>query len=102
MLFKRKLFKKKQLILKYLYKKNELNLKIQKSLLKNHYNDYIFRLSFTIVQFNVDVNTFFKSRQKLICLHTLGKKIPSKHVMLSRFYLTKQLNSLKLNNILKQ
>lgn len=101
MLFKKKTFKKKQLLLKYFFKKNELIYKINKSLLKNHYNHYIFRISFTVNTLFRDTNSFFKSRQKLICLNTLDKKIPSKHYLFSRFFLNKQLNSLKINNTSK-
>ena len=98
MLLKRKLFKKKQLILKHIYKKNELKNIILNSLLRNHYNHYIFRLSFTVKDRIKNSNTFFKSRQKLICLYSLDKKIPSRHYNLSRFYLNSRLNSIKINN----
>ena len=98
MLLKRKLFKKKQLLLKYIFKKNELKDIILKSLFRNHYNHYIFRLSFTVQIKSKNVNTFFKSRQKLVCLYSLDKKVPSKHYQFSRFYLNSQLNSIKINN----
>ena len=104
MVLKRKLFKKKQLLMKYYYKKNELDFIIKKSLHKNHYNNFIFRLSFTKNDFyNVTTkeNKFFHSQQKLICPYTLDKKIPSKHLMFSRFYLNKQLHTLKINSVYK-
>ena len=102
MLIKKKNFKKKQLILKHIYKKKELFLKLQKSLLLNHYNNYIFRLSFSVNISNYSkIKNKFKTNQKLICLITLGKKVPSKHFFLSRFFLNKQLNSLKINNVSK-
>lgn len=98
MLLKKKLFKKKQMILRYFVKKNELFLKLKSSLLRNHFNYYKFRLSFTYYCSNIKNNKFFKSKQKLICLYSLGKKVPSKHFLFSRFTLNKYLNFLKINN----
>ncbi len=101
MILKRKLFKKKQLLLKYRFLKKELKTLIKKSLLKNHYNSYLFRLSFT-----VDITTkyckkkyFLKTMQKLVCPYTLSKKVPSKHFAYSRFFLNKRLTSLKFSNV---
>jgi hypothetical protein len=48
MLEKRKKFKKNQIVLKLKYLKYELKSIILKSLLKNHFNDFLFRLSFTL------------------------------------------------------
>jgi hypothetical protein len=48
MIEKRKRFKKNQIILKLIFLKFELKQKIKKSLHKNHFNNYMFRLSFTI------------------------------------------------------
>ena len=101
---KRKLFKKKQLLIKYYFKKIELEFIIKKSLLRNHYNSYVFRLSFTINELynkTTKDNKFFNSQQKLLCPFTLDKKIPTKHLLFSRFYLNKQLHTLKVNNVYK-
>lgn len=98
MILKKKLFKKKQIILRYIIKKNELHKSLINSLLRNHYYNYIVRLSFTMRSTNIVDSSFFKSRQKLICLYSLGKKVPSKHFFFSRFFLNRQLNFLKINN----
>lgn len=101
MVFKRKLFKKKQILLKLIYVKKELKLLMYKSLLRNHYNDYIFRLSFTINKFFHEKKDYFKTLQRMYCPYTLSKKVPSKHYLFSRFYLNKQLNYLKMSNTYK-
>jgi len=101
MVFKRKLFKKKQILLKFFFNKKELKLTIYKSLFKNHYNYYIFRLSFsTNIYFN-NKKDYFKTLQKLTCPYSLCKKVPSRHFLFSRFYLNKQLNYLKTSNVYK-
>ena len=101
MVFKRKLFKKKQLLLKLFFLKKELKLIIYKSLFKNHYNNYIFRLSFSTNIYFFKKIDYFKTLQKIICPYSLSKKIPSRHFLFSRFYLNKQLNYLKTSNIYK-
>jgi hypothetical protein len=101
MFLKKKRFRKKQLLLKMIFIKRELNLLIQKSLFRNHYNHYIFRLSFTINSVFKERKDFFKTLQKLFCPFTLEKKIPSKHFMFSRFFLNKRLNSLRISNTSK-
>ncbi len=99
MLYKRKLFKKKQLLLKYIYLQNELNILIKKSLFRNHNNNFIFRLSFAVnIKTNNKLN-YFKTMQKLICPYSLSKKVPSKHYLFSRFFLNKRLNSLNISNV---
>jgi len=99
--FKRKLFKKKQILLKFIYKKKELKLIIYKSLFKNHYNNYAFRLSFSINLYYFEKKDYFKTLQKLFCPYTLSKKIPSRHFLFSRFFLNKQMNYLKTSNLYK-
>jgi len=101
MVFKRKLFKKKQILLKLFFVKKELKSIIHKSLFKNHYNHYITRLSFTIDMYFNKNNNYFKSLQKMFCPYTLSKKVPSRHFLFSRFCLNKQLNSLKIANTYK-
>lgn len=105
MVYKRKLFKKKQLLIRYLYQQDELFTKIRKSLFRNHYIKPINRLSFnidntepTLMSSNIYINTF----QKMYCQYTLCKKVPSKQFLFSRFFLNKQLNTLKINNVFKQ
>lgn len=100
MLEKRKRFKQKQIILKLNYLKTELKKKIIISLKKNHFNNSLFRLSFTL---NWIENKFqyFKSQQKLICPFSLSKKIPNKNFNYSRFFLNKKLNSFNINNTYK-
>jgi hypothetical protein len=100
-LLKRKLFKKKQKLIKILFIKNELKLLIKKSLFKNHYNHYIFRLSYSINHYYFDRVDYFKSLQKLFCPYTLCKKVPSKHFLFSRFFLNQELNSLKISGVYK-
>lgn len=101
MIFKRKLFKKKQLLLKHLFLKNELKLIIWKSLYKNQYQHYLHRLFFSIGDLKNPQLCNFKSLQKLFCYYTLCKKVPSKHFSYSRFFLNRYLNSLKINNVYK-
>ena len=104
MVFKRHLFKKKQLLIKYQFINQELWKKIKKSLFLNHYNHYKFRLSFNLNQIEpllYDNNRFFKTFQKLVCPYSLSKKVPSKRLNFSRFFINKQINTLKINNMLK-
>lgn len=100
MLEKRKWFKQNELILKLNFLKNELKQKIIKSLKKNHYNNFKFRLSFTLNWINNKFQ-FFKTQQKLICPFSLSKKIPNKNFYYSRFFLNKKLNSFNINNTFK-
>ena len=100
MLEKRKRFKKNQLVLKLLYLKRELKEKILKSLKKNHFNNYTFRLSFTFNFFS-NKKEYFKTLQKLLCPFSLCKKVPNKHFNYSRFFLNKKLNSFNINNTYK-
>lgn len=100
MLEKRKRFKKNQLILKLLYYKQELKLKIKKSLLKNHFNNPLSRLSFTL-NWYTNKQQFFKTYQKLICPFSLSKRVPNKHYSYSRFFLNKKLNNFYINNVYK-
>lgn len=98
MILKKTKFKKKQLIIRFFFKKYELYNTVKKSLFKNHNYNYKIRLSFTFTKLN-QLNSYkFKSYQKLICFYSLGKKVPSKHFFFSRFYLNRQLNFLKINN----
>jgi len=101
MIFKRKLFKKKQILLKLIFKKKELKLLIYKSLFKNHNNNYIFRLSFSINLYYLEKKDYFKTLQKLFCPYTLSKKVPSQKFLFSRFYLNKHMNYLKTSNLYK-
>lgn len=100
MILKRKKFKQKQLILKLIFLKNELKLKILKSLKKNMFNNPIFRLSFNLNWF-FDNKFFFKTLQKLTCPFSLSKRVPNKHYHYSRFFLNKKLNSLNISNVYK-
>jgi hypothetical protein len=97
-LLKRKKFKKMQVILKLDFLKKELNFKIHKSLLKNHYNFYLFRLSFTINLFFFNKKDYFFSMNKLICPFTLSKKVPDKKYFFSRFFLNSQFENLNISN----
>jgi len=101
MLRKNKKFKIKQILIKTFYNKNELKYIIYKSLLKNHYNSYIFRLSFTINIFFFKKLHYFKSYQKSICFFSLSKKVPSHKLNYSRFFLNKKLNTFNINNTFK-
>lgn len=98
MVIKRQRFVLKQRILKFSFKKIELKLLIYKSLLKNHYNDYLFRLSFCINIFFIDKKNYFKTLQKLVCPFTLEKRVPDKDYNYSRFFLNQNLNSLNISN----
>lgn len=81
--------------------KTELKSLVKKSLFRNHYNDYVFRLSFTISNSKNSKKDYFKSLQKMFCPYSLSNKVPSKHFLFSRFYLNKQLNYLKVSGIYK-
>jgi hypothetical protein len=98
---KKKKFRKNQIILKMIFIKNELKRLIHKSLFRNHFNNFLFRLSFTISDFFNKQKNFFKSLQKLFCPFTLEKKVPSKHFLFSRFFLNKRLNGLLICNTFK-
>ena len=100
MLGKRKLFKKNQLILKLVFITNELKNKLFKSLKKNHYNTYLFRLSFMLIPV-IDKCNFSKTLQKLVCPYSLSYKVPNKRFCYSRFFLNKKLNSFNMNNTFK-
>lgn len=100
MLEKRKRFKQNQLVLKLNFLKNELKIKIIKSLKTNHYNNPEFRLSFTLNWFIKKIQ-YFSSHQKLICPFSLNKKVPNKSFNYSRFFLNKKLNSFNINNTFK-
>lgn len=101
MFIKKKKFKQNQLFLKKKFKTLEKTFLLKKSLLKNHYNHYLLRLSFTFRYDNELKDLFFFSRQKLICLQLLDKKVPSSKYLFSRFFLNKQLNSIKISNTSK-
>jgi hypothetical protein len=98
MIEKRKKFKKNQIVLKLIFLKFELKKKIKKSLYKNHFNDYLFRLSFTI-NWLFFKNQYFKTFQKLVCPFSLSKRVPNKNFNYSRFFLNKKLNSFNINNV---
>lgn len=100
LLEKRKRFKKNQLILKLLFLKKELQNKIFKSLLRNHFNNFEFRLSFTF-NFFTNKNQYFKTFQKLICPYSLSKRVPNKKFYYSRFFLNKKLNTFNISNVYK-
>jgi hypothetical protein len=98
MIEKRKKFKKNQIILKLIFLKFELKQKIKKSLHKNHFNNYLFRLSFT-VNWLFFKNQYFRTFQKLVCPFSLSKRVPNKNFSYSRFFLNKKLNSFNINNV---
>jgi len=101
MLIKRKRFKQNQLFLKYYFKKIEIHSLITKSLWKNHYFNPLDRFACTVFFSTPSKLEFFPSYQKLICLQLLDKKVPSSKFLFSRFFLNKQLNSLKITNVTK-
>lgn len=104
MVFKRHLFKKKQLLVKHNFIGQELWDIAKKSLFRNHYYHYKFRIAFNLNQHEPvlhDTNRFFKTFQKLVCPYSLSKKVPSKRLHFSRFFINKQINTLKINNMLK-
>lgn len=94
-------FRQKQLLLKPIYKKNELKTKILKSLFRNHFQHYLYRLTYSKFLYTTDTNKFFKSHQKLYCFINLNKKVPSKNYMLSRFSLNKKIDTLSFYNLFK-
>ena len=100
MVAKRARFKFVQKLLKLIFLKNELFNLIKKSLFSNHFLKPIVRLSYTLaVQLNK--NNFFKTYQKLVCPHSLSKKVPDKNFLFSRFFLNKKFNSYYINNVFK-
>lgn len=101
MFLKKKKFKKFQLLLKINFIKNELSTLLVKSLYKNHYNPYLFRLSFIIHKDKKNKISYFSTLQKLVCPFSLIKKVPNKKFSYSRFFLNKKINLLKMNNVYK-
>lgn len=79
----------------------EIHSLITKSFLKNHYFNPQDRFACTVIFNNPSKLEFFCSYQKLICLQLLDKKVPSSKFLFSRFFLNKQLNSLKITNVTK-
>jgi hypothetical protein len=98
MVAKRQKFVFKQRMLKIIFKKIELKLLIYKSLIRNHFNHYMFRLSFCINVFFLDKKNCFKTLQLLVCPFSLEKRVPDKDYLYSRFFLNQSLNSLNICN----
>ena len=86
MVAKRARFKFYQQYLKLVYLKNEIFNLIKKSLLSNHFLSPIIRLSYTLTE-AFDKEKFFKTYQKLVCPHSLSKKVPDKTFLFSRFFM---------------
>ena len=93
-------FKFIQQYIKLIYLKKELLNLIKKSLLCNHFLKPQERLSHTLAN-ELNKNNFFKTYQKLVCPHSLSKKVPDKSFMFSRFFLNKKLNTYYINNVFK-
>lgn len=100
MLEKRKRFKQTQILLKLKFLKYELNQIINKSLKQNHFNNPLFRLSFTLNWQN-NKSQYFRTYQRLICPFSLSKRVPNSKFSYSRFFLNKKLNSFNINNVYK-
>lgn len=100
MLEKRKRFKQNQILLKLNFLKYEMRQLINKSLKQNHFNNYLFRLSFTL-NWQVKKCQYFRTLQKLVCPFSLSKKVPNRKFWYSRFFLNKKLNSFNINNVYK-
>lgn len=100
MVSKRTRFKLIQTILKLIYLNVELFKLIKKSLLSNHFLKPIVRLSFTVLE-KLKKTNFFKTHQKLLCPHSLSKKVPDRSFLFSRFFLNKKFNSYYINNVFK-
>lgn len=100
MLEKRKRFKQNQVLLKLNFLKYELKQLINKSLKQNHFNSYLFRLSFNLHWYN-HKSQYFHTLQKLVCPFSLSKRVPNSQFSYSRFFLNKKLNSFNINNVYK-
>lgn len=100
------IYRKKWLDKKYLnYKKtknNNLNQKVILSFRKNYYQNYAKRLSFFIQNYynNKDF-MFYNSQNKLQCNIMYSTKVPHSKLMVSRFFLIKNSNSLLLGGYQK-
>lgn len=100
MLEKRKRFKQTQILLKLNFLKYELKQLINKSLKQNHFNNYLFRLSFTL-NWQHNKAQYFHTFQRLVCPFSLNKRVPNGKFSYSRFFLNKKLNSFNINNVYK-
>ncbi len=101
MLKKKKLWDK-QLYLKYFYFKNKNISTIKKSFKKNHYLEPHKRAFYFLNKYTKYLKwNYYNSKQKLYCLKTTKKNVPSKKLLLSRYTLISALETLKINNIKK-
>lgn len=76
-------------LLKFNFEENYLNYKLAKSLFKNLELDYTVRLSFSLLF----KNSYFLSRQKLICYITCRPRVPTNKLGLSRYHIVRYFDS---------
>jgi hypothetical protein len=101
-MLKRILKKKKRLIIKSSFFKNELKLKIIQSFSRNKELSGLERISHFIKN-NECFNSkgFFFSYQKLLCFFTGNHKVPTRDYNYSRFFLNFQFSKISLANTYK-
>ena len=90
------------MIVKQSYQENHFKEVLVKSFKENMQINPLNRLSFFCQDEEyLNIWSYFKSYQKLLCLITLSDKVSSKSYHYSRFFLNKQLNKLVISNTLK-
>lgn len=84
------------------YKSISADIKLLKSFQENHTQVSQKRLIFFKFKYiPQSTRQFFKSQMQLRCNVTFTKRVPSKHLLLSRFTLTSSMNSLTLGSFSK-
>ena len=96
-MLKRKLELDKKKIQYRLWSLDHLKRKLITSFQKNHYQIPAIRLGFFLYNKtnNKDNKYFFyRSQNKLQCFMSYSHRVPSKHIHMSRFFLSRSLNTL--------
>ena len=101
MIYRKKYLDKK--LIKYrLENKKNLKKKLISSFRKNYYQCYNKRLSFFIQNFYTNSNLrFYNSQNKLQCNIMYSTRVPNSKILVSRFFLIKNSNSLLLGGYQK-
>lgn len=100
------IYRKKQLdkfILKFLLNnKTTIKNKINKSFKQNYSQRYTKRINFYIQKLYSNKNLcFYNSQNKLNCFITYSSKVPNSKLLLSRFFLVKNVNKLLIGGFKK-
>lgn len=101
-MLKRILKKKKRCVVKSLFSRNELKLRVVQSFSRNKELSGLERVSFFIKNNDCfDGKGFFSSYQKLLCFFTGNHKVPTRDYNYSRFFLNFQFSKICLANTYK-